>query len=214
MTVTWRIDDDGDLKIHWCESGGPAVQAPTRQGFGTTIIRRSIPYDLGGSARIDYHLAGVEAHFSVPVRFVTKGAAALAAVPIPPADLATTIAPSRAPLAGEAVLLVEDNLIIALDAEDVLLQLGAGRVMPCASVRQALGEIDADPPEIALLDINLGNETSFPIADRLLERAVPFLFATGYGDAAQLPERYADIPIVQKPYTITSIAEALGRARL
>ncbi len=211
VAVSWRLSDDGDLHLDWRERGGPAVQAPTRQGFGTTIIRRSIPYDLGGSARIAYLLAGVEAHFCVPARFVTRGTAAVAVVPIPPRGPLAADAPDRVPLDGQAVLLVEDNMIIALDAEDVLLQLGAGRVIAAPGIRRALSEIDTDPPAIALLDINLGDETSFPIAERLLEQGIPFLFATGYGDAAQLPDRYHAVPVVQKPYTIASIAEALGR---
>ena len=50
VTVDWRLDADGDLLIEWRERGGPPVQPPTREGFGSTIINRSIPYDLGGEA--------------------------------------------------------------------------------------------------------------------------------------------------------------------
>ena len=185
------------------------MQAPTRQGFGSTIIRRSIPYDLSGTARIHYKLAGVEAHFCIPARHVT-----LRRHPIAPVEQPTAAvdAAERAalPLSGETVLLVEDSLIISMDAEDVLLQLGAGRVVPAATVRQALEEIESATPALALLDINLGQETSFAIAERLIERGIPFLFATGYGDQAQLPPAFAHISVLQKPYTMDGIASGVA----
>jgi hypothetical protein len=62
---------------------------------------------------------------------------------------------------------------------------------------------------LALLDINLGDRTSFPIADRLLETGIPFLFATGYGEQAQLPDQHSERLVVQKPYTLENIARAL-----
>jgi light-regulated signal transduction histidine kinase (bacteriophytochrome) len=209
VSVTWRLDKDGDLLIDWREHGGPPVQAPTRQGFGTTIIRRSIPYDLGGRARIEYRLAGVEAHFCIPSRHVSfRGSAPTAERQAPAIEPEEEKAAGR-PLAGQTVLLVEDSLIIAMDAEDVLTQLGAERVIPVASVRQALEEIDSAAPTIALLDINLGNETSFRIAERLMARGVPFAFATGYGDQAALPPAFAAVPVLQKPYTVAGVAREL-----
>jgi light-regulated signal transduction histidine kinase (bacteriophytochrome) len=210
VAVAWRLDKEGDLLIDWREQGGPPVQAPTRQGFGSTLIRRSIPYDLGGSARIEYKLAGVEAHFCIPAAHVAlrRSPAATQAAPRAIEAYGDTVADR--PLEDQTVLLVEDNLIIAMDAEDVLTQLGAKRVVPAASVAQGLAGIDSAAPTIALLDINLGNETSFTIAERLLARGIPFAFATGYGDKADLPSAFVAIPILQKPYTITGVAGALS----
>jgi two-component sensor histidine kinase len=212
VSVSWRLDQDGDLLIDWREHGGPAVQAPTRQGFGSTIIRRSIPYDLGGRATIEYKLAGVQAHFCIPSTHVSLRRSATKAVDEIPAAAGEKKENDGIdrPLIGQTVLLVEDSLIIAMDAEDVLGQLGASRVVPVASVRQALEEIDATPPTVALLDINLGDETSFPIAERLTERGVRFAFATGYGDQADLPAAFARVPILQKPYTIDSVSRELA----
>jgi CheY-like chemotaxis protein len=64
-------------------------------------------------------------------------------------------------------------------------------------------------PSVAMLDINLGDRTSYPVADRLAELGVPFLFASGYGEQAQLPEAHAGRVIVQKPYTIENVARAI-----
>ncbi len=216
VVVDWKLDADGDLLIHWREQGGPPVQAPTRQGFGTTIIQRSIPFDLGGKAAVDYKVTGLEAQFCVPRRFVTRGHAeplrALAPEPEAP-----PVAGAATSLAGETVLLVEDSLIIAMDAEDMLLRLGAGRVTPAATIRQALEAIERERPSFALLDINLGDQTSMPIAEKLQSLGIPFLFATGYGEQAALPVAFASVPVLQKPYGESAVAAGIaglpGRAK-
>jgi len=59
-----------------------------------------------------------------------------------------------------------------------------------------------------VLDINLGDSTSFAIADRLAKLGVPFLFATGYGEQANLPLEHKDRMVVQKPYTLENVARA------
>src|SRR3546814_9426555 len=66
VAIDWRVDADGSLLLDWRESGGPAVVAPTRRGFGSTVIERSIPYDLDGRAEVHYRLSGLEARFCIP----------------------------------------------------------------------------------------------------------------------------------------------------
>lgn len=108
------------------------------------------------------------------------------------------------------VLLVEDNFIIALDTEDMLRQLGVESVRSAGNVTRALELIDADVPDFALLDVNLGDEKCFEIAERLRDLGVPFAFATGYGDNHALPAAFADAPIVPKPYNSDDLERALG----
>ena len=112
-------------------------------------------------------------------------------------------------LAGQRVLLVEDSLIIALDAEDILVRLGARDVVTEATVENALAAIDDNTPDFAVLDINLGERNSFSVADVLLAKDVPFVFATGYGEQAKLPEQHASRLVLQKPYTITTVSRRL-----
>ena len=111
-----------------------------------------------------------------------------------------------------AALLVEDSLIIAMDAEDILTRLGAARVVTAASIRQAQQEIDRDEFQAAVLDVNLGNETSLSIADALRDKGVPYIFATGYGEQLRLPPEHEGTQVIQKPYTLASLAHALGQA--
>jgi len=210
VTIGWRRDAKNDLVLEWREQGGPSVSPPTRKGFGTTIIDRSVPYDLGGKASIDYDPKGVQASFWIPSRHVSE-ARTVTGQPIKyprPAVGHPQAAPTTV-LTGETVLLVEDSLIIALDAEDIVGRLGADSVSPAATVEAALELIEAARPTVAMLDINLGDRTSYPIADRLMELNVPFLFATGYGEQANLPMDHRGRLVVQKPYTLENVARAM-----
>ena len=212
VDIDWKRNAAGDLMVEWREKGGPPVQAPTRKGFGSTIIDRSVPYDLGGEASIDYAPDGVVARLRIPARHVSEsGGDRTPQLRFPRPAMGHPAAPPTAILDGQKVMLVEDSLIIALDAEDVLGRLGADRVNTASTVEGALDVLESSPPTLAMLDINLGDRDSFPVADRLLEMGVPFLFASGYGEQAQLPENHAGRPVVQKPYTLENVARALDK---
>jgi CheY-like chemotaxis protein len=107
------------------------------------------------------------------------------------------------------VLVVEDNMIIALDLEGVLQKFGIGEISLASTVGAALESLDAGRPDFAFLDLNLGEETSLPVADRLLADGVPFAFGTGFGDQADLPEHLSGVPIISKPYSEKALREAL-----
>ncbi|HBS99136.1 MAG TPA: histidine kinase, partial [Citreicella sp.] len=109
-------------------------------------------------------------------------------------------------------LVVEDSLIIALDAQSTLEAAGASEVTICASVSEALATIAAGPPDFALLDVNLGKEQSVPVAERLAELGIPFVVATGYGEAQEIIAAYPPCEIVQKPFSEHSLAEAFRKA--
>jgi len=210
VVIGWNRNAAGDLIMEWRETGGPPVQAPSRQGFGTTIINRSVPYDLGGSADVDYNPKGVHAVFRIPARHLSEPRAAGEAKRIRyprPAVGHPQIEPD-AMLTGHDILLVEDSLIIALDAEDIAHRLGAASVTTAATVEGALEFIDTARPTVAMLDINLGDRNSYPIADRLAELGVPFIFATGYGEQANPPVEHRGRLVVQKPYTLENVARA------
>jgi len=210
VLIQWRVDDDGSLILDWIERGGPAVTAPTRRGFGSTIIERSIPYDLGGSAELNYRLAGLEASFCVPSRHV----AGISEAQLAPRQIEEGM--EARPLDGCAALLVEDSMIIALDGEDALRALGARQVTTVGTVARALAAIEQERFDFALLDFNLGNETSAPIADALARHGVPFAFATGYGDSIGEIGRHEAVMTISKPYgprqLSAAVLHALSRA--
>jgi light-regulated signal transduction histidine kinase (bacteriophytochrome)/CheY-like chemotaxis protein len=207
VEVNWTLDQGSNLAIDWKESGGPPVQPPTRRGFGTTIIERSVPFDLKGDAEIRFDLLGVQARFVIPANYVQMipGMAGI------PGNVTTKEQPmSRI---SDTALIVEDNLIIAMSAEVILLELGARHVETAASVSQALKAIEREKPSFALLDLNLGSENSIKVGQKLRELEVPFIFATGYGERAPIPEELSEAPVVQKPYTREVIESALGKLK-
>jgi two-component sensor histidine kinase/CheY-like chemotaxis protein len=212
VSVAWEVVDEGDLLVHWRERGGPPVQPPTRQGFGSTIIQRSIPYDLGGKADVRYTITGFEADFCIPDHHITRDGATPVAADreLPSADPRVRSHHSEKPPIDGIALLVEDSLIIAMDAEDILTGLGASKVVTAATVAQAMDEIEREDIAVAVLDVNLGSETSLPVAHELRRLGVPFLFATGYGEQLQLPADWGDVRILQKPYTAPNMRQLIA----
>lgn len=209
VDLRWGVDIDGSMLITWRETGGPPVRAPERKGFGTTIIERSIPYDLGGRARTAYRLTGFEAEFTIPGRFVTVGTGVVSGTGQAPESESLPAVEDFPP----SVLLVEDSMLIALDVEDALKSLGATKVVTASSVRQARDAIAERRFDLAILDINLGNDSSLSIAEDLRARDIPFLFASGYGEQAQLSEEFAGQEVITKPYGRAEIVEAVRRMR-
>jgi light-regulated signal transduction histidine kinase (bacteriophytochrome) len=204
VTVTTSIDRHGSLTIDWTERGGPAVKPPTRRGFGSTVIQSSIRHDLKGDVELDFAVTGLRARFSIPsTQFCTSRSPAATSHAAAADSVGAVVAMPR------DVLLVEDAVIIALDAEDMMRELGVETVRVTSSVNQALKEIIERPPDFALLDVNLGGETSFKIAERLKELGIRFAFATGYGDDLAFPPAFANTPRLRKPYFSQSIREVL-----
>ena len=108
------------------------------------------------------------------------------------------------------MLLVEDQFVIALDAEGLLRENGVSDVELAATPDEARRAIDAAPPDVAVLDVNLGMFTSLEIADRLADLAIPFIFATGYGDSAMISPRHKHAPVVRKPYSSQTLIAGLS----
>jgi len=105
------------------------------------------------------------------------------------------------PESPSRVLVVEDNSLIALDAEESFRALGVASVDVAASSGQALALLDHAAPDFALLDFNLGGETSEPVARALERRGIPFAFASGYSEVEAMTARFARmIAILLKPY--------------
>jgi len=113
--------------------------------------------------------------------------------------------------AGKRVLVVEDELMIRMLLQDMLTDLGhtlageAGRVDDAVALARQ-GEFD-----VAILDVNLNGEPISPVVEVLIERGLPFVFATGYG-ARGVPEPYRTTPTLQKPFQAEALARAIEAA--
>ena len=113
-------------------------------------------------------------------------------------------------LAGKRILVVEDEFIVAMMAQDLLMELGATVVGPAATLARALSLAETETLDAAVLDVNMRGERIDPVADLLNGRNIPFVFTTGYGEG--IADRAHQAPILDKPYTQARLAGALERA--
>jgi CheY-like chemotaxis protein len=111
---------------------------------------------------------------------------------------------------GQTVLLLEDEPIIGFALEDMLIECGATTLF-CGSLEAARRALDSSQPDVAILDVNIHGERSYPVAEALASRGIPFIFATGYGDALHPPE-FAAVPTISKPYRLLEVELALAAA--
>ncbi len=200
LDIVWRVEDD--LVIAWTEAGGPSVSPPSRRGFGTIVTQQSIAFELHGTASVDYRPEGVQARFTIPAALVHT-------VTQEEGDIQRRAATPMADLLGKNLLLVEDSMMIALDAQTMLQGCGAD-VELVSTTHDAKRALDLTRFDAAILDVNLFNETSFSIAENLQDHGIPFVFATGYGELVTVPERFKDVSIVSKPYAEDMLRAALA----
>lgn len=113
-------------------------------------------------------------------------------------------------LDGVRVLIVEDETLVAMMLEDLLEEVGCRIAGAAATVAQALEQLAALAGQVdaAVLDVNLGGEKVYPVADALAARGVPFMFATGYGTSG-VSERYPERTVIAKPYQLRTLSQAL-----
>jgi CheY-like chemotaxis protein len=125
------------------------------------------------------------------------------------ATMARSKLPGRTlPLAGLEALLVEDEATVSLLIEDMLRDLGAISIRLAEGVSSALDLLLEHRPAIAVLDVNLGGEAVYPVAEKLERRNIPFVFVTGYARDA-IDRRWANRPFVQKPFRLAALDAAL-----
>jgi CheY-like chemotaxis protein len=129
--------------------------------------------------------------------------------PIEARATAASGAASHSALFGLQIFLVEDEALVAATLEDMLAELGCTLVGAAATVTDALAAVQsAFDIDAAILDVNLGGEKVFPIADILVGRNIPIVFSTGFGPA-DLAQRYPESRLLEKPYQPEALADLL-----
>lgn len=116
----------------------------------------------------------------------------------------------RMTVCGACVLLLEDDALISIDAEDMLLAIGAQQVRIAHSLQEGAAMLDSESFDAAVLDVLIGRETCDTLARELLARGIPFVFASGYGDQSVLSEDLRHIPQVLKPYSVDALVDAFA----
>lgn len=119
---------------------------------------------------------------------------------------------SNAALAGCRVLVVEDEVLIGMVLEDILDMLGCTLAGMAATMDEAHGLAASTEFDVAILDVNVGADPVFPLADDIMARGIPIIFATG-SLPDSLPSRFAACTVLEKPYVFAGVEAALTRAR-
>jgi CheY-like chemotaxis protein len=99
---------------------------------------------------------------------------------------------------GNRILLVEDEILVAMMMKDILAEFGFSVVGPFSRVAEAMVAAVHEDFDAGIIDVNLGGEFVYPVADVLVAREIPFVFVTGYG-VESIESRFADVPIIKKP---------------
>ena len=196
--------------LHWVERGGPPVSPPARRGFGTKAMMASIEQQLGGRLNLDWRPDGLHLDLSIPKEsFLALDRPQAANRPAQPgaAVLPSTLA------AGSRILLVEDEALIGAMFKQLLSDLGFDVVGPIATLEMAVAAAHGEEVQGAILDVNLGGTPIYPVADALEARGIPFVFVTGY-NASSIDQRFAAIPVFEKPVQPDKLGELLANWRL
>jgi len=193
VQFAWELKA-GSLVFYWSEAGGPPVKAPASQGYGTRVISASIERQLGGRALFDWRPDGLQCVMSIPRSDKVEEAKFAAQTP----REKEPTAPTAKLVNGNRILLVEDEALVAMMMRESLVELGFNVIGPFDRADEALACASDEPLDAAILDVNLGGDLVYPVAERLARRDVPFVFVTGY-DAETIDPRYAHVPVLQKP---------------
>ncbi len=113
-------------------------------------------------------------------------------------------------LKGKRILVVEDEALIAVMVEDMLVDMGAEVVGPAATIDDAVELARNEALDAAVLDVNVRGQRIDPVADTLMARGVPVLFATGYGEVKLASG--AQATVIDKPYTQDKLARGIAAA--
>ncbi|MEP9358003.1 response regulator [Sphingomonas sp. KR3-1] len=214
VRLVWRLKG-GKLELEWTETGGPAVGEPTRKGFGTALIERSLKAE-GGSATARFDAGGLHWLLTLP----HAGGAGRAGDADPDADAGGDWAPAATPapaaIAGKRFAIIEDEPLVALELIAILADAGVEIVGPAATAEHAQALVESGQIDGALLDGNLQGASVEAIARALEAHGVPFAFVSGYG-RDHLPDGFETVPAIGKPFDpaeIVAIAGALVRGRV
>jgi CheY-like chemotaxis protein len=119
--------------------------------------------------------------------------------------------PAGEALLGRRVLVIEDEMLVAMEFESLLRRQGCAVLGPASTVDRALALLDHDQPDAALLDLNLNGEPATAVAVALRTRSVPFVLVTGYGEAQSSEPELQGAPRVDKPVNHQELVRALAR---
>ena len=198
--LSWVLGVSG-LTVEWLELGGPEVVPPKSKGYGTRVIAASLE-QLGGRANFEWRPEGLFCQLCFPPGEKGEHLSRVSNPKLSDRGSRASIGVER----GGCVLLVEDEPIVSMMMAETLTALGFRVIGPCGTVREAIDAAGEMHVDAAVLDIRLGEELVYPLADDLHARGIPFVFVTGYG-VESLDPRFRSIPVLQKPVDVKALRD-------
>jgi len=199
VDIRWT-NASGRISLEWTESHGPAVVPPTHKGFGMKIVTASVQQS-GGAVSFDWKPEGLACTMAL-----TYGAGEAEEAPQRPVVQNLKLVPR--PASAPRVMLGEDEPLVGMLVHDLLEEMGYAVTGPVARLDEALQTARSGAFDAAVLDVNLGGTFAYPLAELLQNRAIPFVFLTGYaGDS--IDERFSAVPILRKPVAREALETAL-----
>jgi PAS domain S-box-containing protein len=195
VRLSWQVGPS-HLELQWVETGGPSVQPPHSEGYGTRVITASVERQLDGCATFDWHPEGLRFTMSIPLGEKTKQPESVSRVRWTTEE--DKGAALRKVMAGNRLLLVEDEALTGMMMRDMLTELGFDVIGPFGRVADAMAAVRCEDFHAAVLDVNLDGEMVYSVADAVGARGVPFVFVTGYG-VEGIDGRFAQVLVLQKP---------------
>ena len=195
VDLTWRLEN-GRLELSWKESNGPQIAPPNRRGYGSRAIVAGIERQLGGIVNFDWQTSGLRCTLSVPHDPSKESFRR-------PPNASHQLDGSPAPAAivdpyDKRVLLVEDEPLVSMMLADMLAAFGHKVDGPYSRFSDAILAAKSNNLQAGILDVNLGGEKTYAVADILAGRKIPFAFVTGYGPDT-IVSQFSHAPVLQKP---------------
>lgn len=206
LEVRWATRDGG-LEIIWREALTQPLSPPNTEGFGLTLIKRTIPHECDGETEVNFRSEGIDVSIWLPSETVQFSGSDVAF-----RETAASKEQNVPQQTGRALVL-EDSMVVAMELEETILQWGCESVDTVGNVDDALHLVREHRYDLAILDINLGRTSSFPIANELVQQGVPLVFVSGYGESFPVPESLQAVPILAKPFETAKLAETLTKVQ-
>ncbi|MCF8708986.1 HWE histidine kinase domain-containing protein [Rhizorhapis sp. SPR117] len=208
VDMEWELRDGDRLSLSWRESDGPEVTPPEQKGFGSNLITTVTGLQLGGEVNIDWDPKGIHVSAYLPASVMRSQDFDPV---LPKAEDDPSSSQVDMHMTGK-LLVVEDEMLIAMQMTESLRDAGWSVMGPVATIEEANKLLsESNPPDAAILDINLNGIPVYPLAESLRLRGVPVLFCTGY-ESLDANNRFDDCTRIRKPANIAQLIIAVRNA--
>ena len=209
LEVSWSLSPEG-LVLNWNEAGGPNSGPPTKKGFGTKVIEASIKHQLTGIIETDWTGGSLRCTLRVPAEHFSEAVMRGEEQESEPEEIAPPRTSAIDPrINGRRILLVEDEPLVAMMMTQMIGDMGGEVIGPFGTLRDATEGLSEKGLDAAVLDVNVGGELVYPLAEKLARSGVPLMFLTGY-DSKSVDRRFVTARVLTKPIEEAELASALG----